>query len=39
MSARLSLKLLGPLALVLLAAPFATLIAVTDWSSFSPLGG
>ncbi|MEO8714359.1 MAG: ABC transporter permease subunit [Acetobacteraceae bacterium] len=29
------LRLLGPLALALLAAPFATLIGVTDWRAFS----
>ena len=39
MSARLPLRLLGPLALMLLAAPFATLIAVTDWPTFTLSAG
>jgi molybdate/tungstate transport system permease protein len=34
-NARLPLRLLGPLALAMLAAPFATLIAVTDWPTFA----
>jgi len=38
-STRLPLRLLGPLALVLLAAPFATLIAVTDWHGFALSAG
>lgn len=31
----MSLRLLGPLALLLLAAPFAMLVAVTDWHTFT----
>ncbi len=34
----MSLRLLGPLALVLLAAPFATLVGVTDWHAFALSG-
>lgn len=35
MTARLPLALLGPLGLVLLASPFVTLVAVTDWRGFA----
>lgn len=35
MTASLPLRLLGPLALLLLAAPFATLAAVTNWRGFA----
>lgn len=34
----MSLRLLGPLALLLLAAPFVTLVGVTDWHAFALSG-